>query len=62
MEYLPEYTLFFTALLVILDPFAAIPIFLNLPQNYSHQELTHAVTLSSITVAIVSGVMYLSAI
>ena len=53
MEYWSEYTRFFTALLVILDPFAAIPIFLSLTQGYSTAERNRAVTLAAITVAIV---------
>jgi multiple antibiotic resistance protein len=53
MEHWPEYTRFFTALLVILDPFAAIPIFLSLTQGYTHGERRHAVNLAAISVAIV---------
>lgn len=53
MEHWPEYTRFFTALLVILDPFAAIPIFLGLTQHYEEQERYRAVTIASITVATV---------
>ena len=53
MEYWTEYSRFFTALLVILDPFAVIPIFLGLTQGYSTAERNRAVTLASITVAIV---------
>ena len=49
----PEYTRFFTALLVILDPFAAIPIFLSLTQSYSPVERKRSVNLASFTVAIV---------
>ena len=53
MEFLPEYTRFFTALLVILDPFAAIPIFLSLTRNYSNEDRNHAVNVAAITVTIV---------
>ena len=53
MEFWPEYTRFFTALLVILDPFAAIPIFLSLSQGYTPGERNRAVTLAAITVAVV---------
>jgi len=53
MEYWPEYSRFFTALLVILDPFAVIPIFLSLTQGYNPAERSRAVTLAAITVAIV---------
>ena len=53
MEYWSEYSRFFTALLVILDPFAAIPIFLSLTQSYSIAERNRAVTLAAVTVAIV---------
>jgi multiple antibiotic resistance protein len=59
MEYLSEYTRFFTALLVILDPFAAIPIFLSLTLSYTVKERTRAVTIATITVA---AVLTLSAI
>ncbi|NNJ93480.1 MAG: NAAT family transporter, partial [Halobacteria archaeon] len=53
MEYWTEYSRFFTALLVILDPFAVIPIFLSLTQDYSAAERGRAVTLAAVTVAIV---------
>ena len=53
MEYWTEYSRFFTALLVILDPFAVIPIFLSLTQGYSAAERGRAVTLAAVTVAIV---------
>jgi len=45
MEYWSEYTRFFTALFVILDPFAAIPIFLNLTHNYSSHQSSRASNL-----------------
>lgn len=53
MEYWSEYTRFFTALLVILDPFAVIPIFISLTLGYSSEERSRAVTLAAITVAVV---------
>jgi multiple antibiotic resistance protein len=53
MEFWPEYTRFFTALLVILDPFAAIPIFLSLTQGYTPEERNRSVSLAAITVALV---------
>jgi multiple antibiotic resistance protein len=53
MEYWPEYTRFFTALLVILDPFAAIPVLLSLTHNYTSRERSRAVALTAITVAAV---------
>ena len=53
MEYWSEYTRFFTALLVILDPFAVIPIFLSLTQGYTSAERNRSVTLAAITVAVV---------
>ena len=53
MEYWSEYSRFFTALLVILDPFAVIPIFLSLTQGYSPEERSRSVTLAAITVAVV---------
>ena len=34
MEHWTEYTRFFTALLVILNPFIAIPMLLSLTRNY----------------------------
>jgi multiple antibiotic resistance protein len=53
MEYWAEYSRFFTALLVILDPFAVIPIFLSLTQGYTPEERNRSVTLAAITVAVV---------
>jgi multiple antibiotic resistance protein len=53
MELWTEYSRFFTALLVILDPFAAIPIFLSLTREYSAAERHHAATVAAIAVAIV---------
>ncbi|MEZ5490643.1 MAG: MarC family protein [Gammaproteobacteria bacterium] len=53
MEYLSEYTRFFTALLVILDPFAVIPILLALTQRYTAKERNNAVSVAALTVFIV---------
>ena len=53
MEYWTEYSRFFTALFVILDPFAAIPIFLSLTQGYSQAERMRASRTAAATVAIV---------
>ena len=38
MDHWTEYTRFLTALIVIVDPFAAIPIFLGLTSGYSKVE------------------------
>ncbi|MCB1672420.1 MAG: MarC family protein [Gammaproteobacteria bacterium] len=53
MDYITEYTRFFTALLVILDPFAVIPILLGLTAGYQAKELNKAVNLAALTVFIV---------
>lgn len=53
MEHWSEYTRFFTALFVILDPFAAVPIFLVLTKTYSTREQGHIATISSLTVLLV---------
>ncbi|WP_455234590.1 MarC family protein [Thiogranum longum] len=53
MEMWTEYTRFFTALLVILDPFAAIPVFLALTPGYSKAERSRAALVASMTVAII---------
>lgn len=53
MEHWPEYTRFFTALLVILDPFATLPIFLSLTQGYSHRDRTRAAFIAALAVAAV---------
>lgn len=53
MEYWSEYTRFFTALFVILDPFAAIPIFLSLTHHYSVHERNRAINMAAITVLLV---------
>ena len=50
MEYWTEYTRFFTALFVILDPFAAIPIFLVLTKNYTATERGRVANIVAVTV------------
>ena len=59
MAHWTEYSRFFTALFVILDPFAAIPIFLALTQGYTSKERHGAAFLAALTVA---GVLILSAV
>jgi len=53
MEFWPEYTRFFTALLVILDPFAAIPIFLSLTPGYGAAERSRVAAVAALTVVVV---------
>jgi len=53
VEHWPEYTRFFTALLVILDPFAALPIFLSLTQGYGQRQRTRAAFIAALAVAAV---------
>jgi len=53
MEHWTEYTRFVTALAVILDPFAAVPIFLSLTRDYLPAERSRAAAISAITVGIV---------
>lgn len=53
MEHWTEYTRFFTALFVILDPFAAVPIFLALTKTYSVQERGRIANISAVTVLLV---------
>jgi len=50
MEHWTEYTRFFTALFVILDPFAAVPIFLILTKNYTVVERRRITKITSVTV------------
>lgn len=50
MEFWTEYSRFFTALLVILNPFAVIPVFLSLTAGYSSGERQRAVTIAAVTV------------
>jgi multiple antibiotic resistance protein len=53
MEHWTEYTRFFTALFVILDPFAAIPILLLLTKNYSATERRKVANITALTVLLV---------
>jgi multiple antibiotic resistance protein len=53
MEHWTEYTRFFTALIVILDPFAAVPIFLALTKSYTSTERGRIANIASITVLLV---------
>ncbi len=50
MEHWTEYSRFFTALFVILDPFAAVPIFLVLTRNFSAVERGKVVNIAAVTV------------
>jgi len=50
MENWTEYTRFFTALFVILDPFAAVPFFLVLTKSYTAGERGKIANISSLTV------------
>jgi len=60
MEHWTEYTRFFTALFVILDPFAAIPILLLLTKNYSVAERSKVANITALTVMTVLVVASLS--
>ncbi|MDT8282248.1 MAG: MarC family protein [Gammaproteobacteria bacterium] len=53
MEHWTEYSRFFIALFVILDPFAAVPIFLALTKSYSTSERGRIANISAITVLMV---------
>jgi multiple antibiotic resistance protein len=53
MEHWTEYTRFFTALFVILDPFAAVPIFLALTKTYTKSERGQVANIAAITVLVV---------
>jgi multiple antibiotic resistance protein len=53
VEHWTEYTRFFTALLVILDPFAALPIFLGLTQGYRPSDRARAAGIATLAVAAV---------
>lgn len=57
MEDWTEYTRFFTALLVITDPFIALPIFLGLTEGYTQAERQRVARIAAVTVALVLGVM-----
>jgi len=60
MEHWTEYTRFFIALFVILDPFAAVPIFLALTKTYSAAERGRIANISAVTVLLVLVVAALS--
>ena len=60
MEHWTEYTRFFIALFVILDPFAAVPIFLALTKTYSVAERGRIANIAAITVLLVLVVAALS--
>jgi multiple antibiotic resistance protein len=60
MEHWTEYSRFFIALFVILDPFAAVPIFLALTKTYSDSERGRIANISAITVLLVLVVASLS--
>lgn len=53
MAHWTEYTRFLTALLVILDPFMAIPILLTLTQDYTIRQRTRVASIATVTVAVV---------
>jgi multiple antibiotic resistance protein len=55
-----EYTRFFTALLVILDPFMALPIFLSLTQEYDRAQRHRVATITTLTVIAVLALAALS--
>ena len=59
MDFWNEYVRFFTALFVILDPFAVIPIFLTLTVGYTQVERARIVLRAALTVA---GVLLVSAV
>ncbi len=59
MEHWTEYTRFVTALAVILNPFAALPIFLSLTRDYQSRELAGVALISAATVG---GVLVVSAL
>lgn len=53
IEHWSEYTRFLTALFVILDPFAAVPMFLVLTKTYSASERRKIANIAAITVLLV---------
>jgi multiple antibiotic resistance protein len=53
LEHWSEYTRFFTALLVILNPFGALPIFLTVTQGYSRESRARAAFTASLAAAAV---------
>ena len=60
MEHWTEYTRFFIALFVILDPFAAVPIYLALTKTFSNNERARIANISAITVLLVLVIASLS--
>jgi multiple antibiotic resistance protein len=53
MEHWTEYSRFIIALFVILDPFAAVPIFLALTKTYSPKERGQVANIAAVTVLLV---------
>jgi multiple antibiotic resistance protein len=53
MEHWTEYTRLFTALLVIINPFMAVPILLSLTADFEPNRRAHVVRVAATTVAIV---------
>ena len=53
MEPWSEYTRFFVALFVILNPFAAVPVFLLLTKQYASKSRGHIANITAISVALV---------
>jgi multiple antibiotic resistance protein len=53
MEHWTEYSRFIIALFVILDPFAAVPIFLALTKTYSNDERARVANIAAISVLLV---------
>ncbi|MGB5397946.1 MAG: MarC family protein [Gammaproteobacteria bacterium] len=53
MEHWTEYSRFFIALFVIIDPFAAVPIFLVLTKTYTSREQGRIANITAVTVLLV---------
>jgi multiple antibiotic resistance protein len=53
VEHWTEYSRFFVALFVIIDPFAAVPIFLVLSRDYTRAEKHRVANITAITVLLV---------
>jgi len=53
MEHWSEYTRFITALIVILDPFLAVPVFLSLTIGMSHARRVRGALVAAFSVAVV---------
>jgi multiple antibiotic resistance protein len=60
MEHWTEYTRLFTALLVIVDPFMAVPILLSLTPDYATAERQRVVRVATLTVVAVLVIAALS--